>query len=559
MHFTSGTVAMIRFSLATFAFLGTLHLAVGDTEVIEVGDRPVHVQKPPSYDPEVPMPLLLELHGYGGGLFGFRSAAKDAGFLYAAPTGGTRACYPDLLSGWNVQYTYCEQWANSCPDDSAYLREVIDSTMLRLAVDPQRIYVIGKSLGGMMTLRMACDHADILAGIVIFDGPWAIEEQRTSCVPSAPVHALHIFGTSNWTFRAGQNTLEPCPATPFFHIGAEGVAEEWAGYNGCSLDTEEGLPLDLVTTLPGDDTLVTRYTGCEHGGQVELWTIVGQDHFPSWTPEFYTNVLDWLLNHPKGSVSIMPIEYMDFNSDYIIDIEDLTILIEHWGQDEPSVDIAPAPFVDGIVDVADLEALMNHWGQELYDPDLIAHWKLDGTEGDIASDSAGENHADVMGEAVWQPEDGQTDGALQFDGIDDHLDTEGVLNPAFSLFFSVFAWVKGGGPEQSIISQQTVSNWLMTDADGALATALIAPSGDAKPLLSDTVVTDDQWHCVGFVWDGTHRILYVDDVEVARDMQSSLVGAFTGLYIGAGKGLELNAFWSGLIDDVRIHKRVVVP
>jgi len=61
------------------------------------------------------------------------------------------------------------------------------------------------------------------------------------------------------------------------------------------------------------------------------------------------------------------------------------------------------------------------------------------------------------------------------------------------------------------------------------------------------------------VWDGSQRILYVDDVEVARDTQGGLEGSVGGLYIGTGKNLAAASFWSGLIDDVRIYNRVVTP
>ncbi len=37
----------------------------------------------------------------------------------------------------------------------------------------------------------------------------------------------------------------------------------------------------------------------------------------------------------------------------------------------------------------------------------------------------------------------------------------------------------------------------------------------SRPLQSQTVITDGGWHRVGQVWDGTNRILYVDDIEVA--------------------------------------------
>ena len=68
-------------------------------------------------------------------------------------------------------------------------------------------------------------------------------------------------------------------------------------------------------------------------------------------------------------------------------------LIEYWNQNEPSVDIGPMPWGDGVVDEEDLEVLMSHWEQEVDDPTLIACWKLDETEGDIACDSVSQNDA----------------------------------------------------------------------------------------------------------------------------------------------------------------------
>jgi hypothetical protein len=56
---------------------------------------------------------------------------------------------------------------------------------------------------------------------------------------------------------------------------------------------------------------------------------------------------------------------VDFNGDGTVGIEDLKILVEYWGQNEPSVDIAPRPFGDGVVDVKELEVLMSYRGQEV--------------------------------------------------------------------------------------------------------------------------------------------------------------------------------------------------
>ena len=86
-----------------------------------------------------------------------------------------------------------------------------------------------------------------------------------------------------------------------------------------------------------------------------------------------------------------------------------------------------------------------------------------------------------------------------------------------------------------------------------------ASSRGSGPLLSQTVITDDDWHRIGLTWDGSNRILYVDDIIVAQDTQNGLPGSEAGLYIGAGKTLDSDSFWTGLIDDVRIYDHVVAP
>jgi hypothetical protein len=251
----------------------------------------------------------------------------------------------------------------------------------------------------------------------------------------------------------------------------------------------------------------------------------------------------------------------DLNGDWKVDIEDLTLLIEHWGQDDPLFDIAPPPLGDGTVDVQDLEGLMHYWGQEIPEPGLVARWKLDEEVGDIAADSVGTNNGVLFGNPLWQPAGGKLGGALQLDGIDDCVTTKFVCNPSLGPF-SVFAWIKGGAPGQVIVSQTAGVDWLSAGSiEGKLMTRLSRPAGRVAPgpLTSPSVVTDGNWHRVGFVWDGSNRILYVDGVEVARDTQTGLGASGGGLHIGAGSTLAPGTFWSGLIDDVRIYNRAVKP
>ena len=254
---------------------------------------------------------------------------------------------------------------------------------------------------------------------------------------------------------------------------------------------------------------------------------------------------------------IIPI--VDFTSDEIVDIKDLVILIENWGQNEPSVDIGPMPWGDGKVDEKDLEVLMRYWQQEVLPVSLIAYWNLDEAEGIVTADKAGTNNGTLVGNPLWQPGGGKLGGALQLDGGDDCVTTELIRDPSEGAV-SVFAWVKGGAPGQVIVSQANGANWLMAGAsDGALATELKSSGRTGKALKSAVSITDGAWHRVGFVWDGASRILYVDGAEVAKDTQSGLAGSAGGLYMGAGANLAPGSFWSGLIDDVRIYDRVAKP
>jgi hypothetical protein len=79
------------------------------------------------------------------------------------------------------------------------------------------------------------------------------------------------------------------------------------------------------------------------------------------------------------------------------------------------------------------------------------------------------------------------------------------------------------------------------------------------PLYSETVITDGNWHRLGFVWDGSQRNLYVDGVHVATDSQSELSGSTGGLVIGMEQGGQAGSFFSGLIDEVRIYNRAIEP
>lgn len=254
-------------------------------------------------------------------------------------------------------------------------------------------------------------------------------------------------------------------------------------------------------------------------------------------------------------VPILPV--VDFDGDGYVGLTDLQRVADSWGQNDPSCDIGPMPWGDGVVDEVDLEILMDHW--QTPESGLVAHWKLDETEGTIAHDSAGISDANLMGDPVWQPDGGMVDGALLFDGVGDYVSAPYVLPNERS--FSFFAWVRDGALLQVILSESGMYGKILLQADfvdGSLMTSL----GGNEFLYSHIPITDGQWHQVGLVCDADAmtRALHVDGIEVVSATAESVTNiGKDGLFFGASWGLDVHSdfYWSGLIDDVRVYDRAV--
>lgn len=267
------------------------------TEVPELpADRPIKVHVSPKYEAATPAPLLVLLHGFGAGgeiqsaYLGLEKPVDANGMLYVYPDGTENRIGKRF---WNATDACCAGPVSNDVDDSAYLATVIAKVRSQYNVDPRRIYVMGHSNGGFMSYRMACDHADVIAAVASLEGATFADPE--ACTPSEPVAALQVHGTADGTigFEGGKITGAAYPS-------ATETVEMWAAYNGCDLTPDDPAPpsRDIVTGLP--PATVTSYTtGCEPGGAAELWTQPDGTHIPVWSPTFATQVVTWLLDHPK--------------------------------------------------------------------------------------------------------------------------------------------------------------------------------------------------------------------------------------------------------------------
>ncbi len=286
--------AVLRTCLLGLVLLSTSALAQIDT-FVDAGRGLVQVHLPPAIDSGDPLPLVLNLHGYGSDAnsqadYFLLTPESDArGFILATPDGSA-----DFfgLRFWNATDACCDFFRFN-PDDSGYLRELIEVVAGAWAVDDQRVYVVGHSNGGFMSHRMACDHADRVAAVVSFAG--AQWEDINRCSPSEPVSVAQVHGTGDVVIRYGGACIPGLGCYP----SARGTVEHWASLNGCEAQPALRRPaLDLIDERAGRDTLVQEYLGCM-GGASELWTTVGGSHGPTLLSSFAVAVSDFLLAHPK--------------------------------------------------------------------------------------------------------------------------------------------------------------------------------------------------------------------------------------------------------------------
>jgi polyhydroxybutyrate depolymerase len=266
-----------------------------------VQGRPYTLTIPDGASASTPLPLVVFLHGYtGNGVWDDRQLVELArhvnskSFIYAQPNGTPNA---EGKRFWNATDGCCAP-AGSTVDDVGFLRAVVEDVNSQHPVDPARRYFFGYSNGGFMAARLACEASDLVTGVVSIAGSTWSDAAR--CGPGRPVALLHVHGTGDQTIHYEGSTSDAQPPSPIGRYpGAREMNARFGARNGCGKDVTAGDRLDLEKKLAGDETTSEHFDGCPPGGAVELWSMEGGGHFPSFQDDATARMLDWLLAHPR--------------------------------------------------------------------------------------------------------------------------------------------------------------------------------------------------------------------------------------------------------------------
>jgi endonuclease/exonuclease/phosphatase family metal-dependent hydrolase len=193
----------------------------------------------------------------------------------------------------------------------------------------------------------------------------------------------------------------------------------------------------------------------------------------------------------------------------------------------------------------------------------FSHWKLDEGSGTVAADSSGRgNHGTLVNGPVWTSA-GVFNGALSFDGIDDHVR---VASPTPSMrptnAFAMSAWVKYTTTDTSGSSEvATMANsyGLRVRSTGEVSAYFASAPGAWN--FATTIgagLNDGTWHHVVGQYTGSALQVYVDGVFNHQESFSGAIayGLGTSFYLGQHNN-STNYNFNGTLDEVRSYGRAL--
>ena len=186
-------------------------------------------------------------------------------------------------------------------------------------------------------------------------------------------------------------------------------------------------------------------------------------------------------------------------------------------------------------------------------PGAAAHWAFDDASGVVATDASGNgNDGTLVNGPTWVA--GYLAGALDFDGIDDHVSVPNSpsLNPATEL--TIAAWVNAtGGNAQNVIDKTTgLNTQYLIRLQNYKPRLLLSTTSGLLSLRSPNAISQATWHHVAVTYDGSTVNMYVDGVlENSTSYSGTMVDNGAGVTIGTSNTIKQK--FQGSIDELRVY------
>lgn len=229
----------------------------------------IHVPTTVAAHPDRAVPLVVALHG-GGGSGG--QLANTSQLSAEADRLGFVVVYPDGLRLARPTGTAVRTWdgggccapaMGSGVDDVGFVASVIDRIDTATAIDPARVVVGGHSNGAILTWRIACERADVLAAAVIVEGSL----ERSACTPTRGVDLIQVHGDDD-QFLPLEGGVGPRSFTRTDFTSAAESQALWTSAQDCA----------AAVPSTDDHLTITTWPDCADDTETRLVVIEGGTH-----------------------------------------------------------------------------------------------------------------------------------------------------------------------------------------------------------------------------------------------------------------------------------------
>ena len=233
--------------------------------------RTYRLHVPAGYDPARPLPVLLDLHGFGGSAAGEEQAS---GYDALADREGFLAVYGQGLSSREGA-----GWASTRPmdlgiDELGYFAALLGQLQQRLCMDERRVYATGFSNGGGMTELLACYLSRRIAAVAPVSGNYYVDSKGVGCHPERPLAVMEIHGTADGVVPYDGLTRAETGGWPLLSI--PDFMAGWAARDRCTegptvfLDSAEVTGLRWAGCAGGVSVVHYRWNGGGHGAPATI-------------------------------------------------------------------------------------------------------------------------------------------------------------------------------------------------------------------------------------------------------------------------------------------------
>jgi hypothetical protein len=192
---------------------------------------------------------------------------------------------------------------------------------------------------------------------------------------------------------------------------------------------------------------------------------------------------------------------------------------------------------------------------EAPEPNLVAYWKLDEEQGDIAYDSAGNIDATVYN-GQWST--GKIDGALDFNGLTTYMDCGDSLRfGTQKMTLAMWLEPEHMGGMRYVLSRvkeksEDFDYVLMRHYEGHMEFVIAQENAEPVSVMSNATTPLNEWTHVAVCFDGSEAAIYINgqlDASASYAQRSSCEDCRFWISSLGGD----TRFYNGKVDDIRIY------